>query len=1382
MMQLQAAYFLDCIFTLFDKAPEKTGLNDMLYNLSFFDVEIDGGNYQPDGLKKVSSGIMVASNLISRGLPTRAPIFIEQLFCKTLKKTRRIVKDNQATFYELAEVTSEELKEKLFHALHIIDPRIKSREQFEKMKTNWEDASALFETNFLFSIVPEFLGVEFMQIFEPQSPFLPLFLHTKKRNPHYSRYLNKSLPSFTEQPVDFSVEFPYSIDDCRGWIIELDGKKHDQITQRQLDNLRDMAIEQAGWKKTLRIRTDEYQKLTDLIEPIEDFFDNSYFQILTQNFRQPFYETKTGLDILQLALSPLAIARIQKTILHCIIQGILPLQSKKWKIAIIERDVPCANIAIQDLKQLTDTLYNTSSENEQLPDIDLYIYNTKEFKDAQLNKDIDCELSDINDFDSTEKYDLLIDTSVLRRFGIKQNITKTKAKHTVVLRSVHSIKSHNNLYKTDNIQHYNWKDNNLKAFRYLSNLCFRFDIMSTQVCTVMQKTLERKQNTLLLTPLHIQEFFALQLSALLQPSTALHISPSATVVHHYANLLSQHKIDSGLITCIADEHCPLNLDTDNLKYQLPCNQSSIQFVSMEKFHHSKVFNWLKQLIQNKKGLSYCFIDDAQSISEDNYAFHPLYAHIPDKINYLLSDNQNIPVVVISKSQSEQTNLDIRTAFNIRQQDVSKYNAIPNDIVYRIYEIDILTLSSNTEFEMAEKRIAEKKQAVIPLIIKNLLSLFKKDKTLNIQLLILCQTIEGYYGISDARNKGVYDTLSNYIRHLKLATYIGTTPQLFNHVVRFDVLQSYNNEELFRNKLLDILVAYKEFGLGMPVSDLTNILHFNLPVSLDAFVQMNGKLDIKRDEKNCYILYNRQKVQDRFEDGQLVTIDKSYQLQEHNLVFQGIVREKNCLNEFLTRIYYPMKRVVEILIEKIEHEFGLDCTISFHPQNNPYLIKISHKNKLLGTLDFRYNRCIPDKNNNDIATTTKLLQYSKHWIEKNHPSDLQSIRWLQEVVQLQPRNGIERILEKINIGDNQTITIDYTNDTIDRIETLLDNYVPGKFNRRIILRVIETSTDATDFVNGLSQISNIYGKNKNYEVIERLEKLYCRIRSKAGTMKAIHRLNSIGIIDLFFIHPQSNAIVATIVKHEDSYYISKLQQYLSRFLSSREVERLTGNIEKYEGDTTIRKCLNCLLEFIYFHVAPRQLDKIDAMDALINKAIRYKDHKKRSQYINDFIHSDLYKKYANKLINNNLYEDTNNASIANFSIIKKYVKLTDTIKENYYHLINSTEELLLNNNNNYALLLLNAYARFLTADSASEEQKAYQAAVRGFKQYLQNETPTADAFLTKINEFIHYIDKNEIGLKEKIEKELFFRLHTNWLKRFNAKFLQGYGKQHPIRSA
>ncbi len=1380
-MQLQAAYFLDCIFTLFNKAPEKTALNDMLYHLSFFDIEINGGNYQTDDITNVPSGIMVASNLISRGLPTRTPLFIEQLFCKVLKKTRRTTDENQAAFYELADDTSEEFKDNLFHALHIVDPRIKSRAQFEKMKTNWEDASALFETNFLFSIVPEFLGVEFMQVFEPQSPFLPLFLHAKKKKPQYSRYLDKSLPSFTTQAADFSIEFPYPIDDYNGWIVELDGKKHDQITQRQLDNLRDMAIEQAGWKKTLRIRTDEYQKLADLIEPIEAFFDNNYFQIISQNFRHPFYETKAGLDILQLALSPLAIARIQKTILHCIVLGILPLHTKKWQIAIIERDVPCGYIAIQDLKQLTDILCNLLNENEQLPEIELKIYNTKEFEDAQLNKDIDCELSGIKNFDSTKKYDLLIDISVLRRFGIKQNLPKTKSKHTVVLRSVHSIKSHKKLHAC-NALNYNWNEDNIKALRYLSNLCFRFDIMNTQVCAMMQKTLERKQNTMLLTPMHKQDFFALQLSALLQPSTALHISPSATVVHYYRHLLTQQKIDSGVITCIADVHCPLNLETDNTKYQLSCNQSTVQFVSMEKFHHSKVFNWLKQLIHNKKGFSYCFIDDAQCISEDNYAFHPLYAHIPDKIHYLLSDNQSIPIVVISKSQSEQTNLDIRTAFNINQQDVSNQNSVPDDIAFRIYEIEILTLNRNTEFEMAEKRISEKKQAVIPLIIKNLLSLLKKDETLNIQLLILCQTIEGYYGITDTKKKGVYDTLLNYIRHLKLGTYLGTTPQLFNHVVRFDVQQSYKNEELFRNKLLDILVAYKEFGLGMPVSGLTNILHFNLPVSIDAFTQMNDKLDIKRDEKNCYILYNRQKVQDRFEDGQLVTIDKSYQLQEHNLVFQGIVRENNCLNEFLTRIYYPMKRVVEILMEKIEHEFGLDCTISFHPENNPYLIKISHKNKLLGSLDFRYNRCVPNKENNDIAGITKLLQYSKHWIEKNHPPDLHSIRWLQEVVQLQPRNGIERILKTMNIGDTQTITIDYTNDTIDRIETLLDNYVPGKFNRRIILRVIETSTDATDFVNGLSQISNIYGKNKNYEVIERLEKLYCRIRSKAGTMKAIYRLNSIGIIDLFFIHPQSNAIVATIVKHEDSYYTGKLKHCLSRFLSSREVERLTGNIDKYEGDTLIRKCLNCLLEFIYFHVAPRQLDKINTIDTLINKAIRHKDHKKRSQYINDFIHADLYKKYTNKLINNNLYEDTGNATIANFSVIKKYVKLTDTIKENYYHLINSTEELLSNNNNNYALLLLNAYARFLTAENVNEEQKAYQMAVKGFKQYRQNESPSADAFLGKINEFINYIDKNETGLKEKIERELFFRLHTNWLTRFNAKFLEGYGKQHPIRSA
>ena len=69
------------------------------------------------------------------------------------------------------------------------------------------------------------------------------------------------------------------------------------------------------------------------------------------------------LDILQLTLSPFAIARVQKTIIELILSNNLDLKAKEWNILAIERDVPCVALAIEDLKQRFQYLFALAGKN-----------------------------------------------------------------------------------------------------------------------------------------------------------------------------------------------------------------------------------------------------------------------------------------------------------------------------------------------------------------------------------------------------------------------------------------------------------------------------------------------------------------------------------------------------------------------------------------------------------------------------------------------------------------------------------------------------------------------------------------------------------------------------------------------------------------------------------------------------------------------------------------------------------------------------------------------------------------------------------------------------------------------------------------------------------
>ena len=123
---------------------------------------------------------------------------------------------------------------------------------------------------------------------------------------------------------------------------------------------------------------------------------------------------------------------VKKTILILIESEILKLDADTWNIAILERDVPCGFLAIDDLKDIITNLNVISDFILQIPKINLRIYNTEEFKDCELSniyrtelysdtaKDIMEYRADVLIEDQLAKYDEKIDKEIAKaakRFG-----------------------------------------------------------------------------------------------------------------------------------------------------------------------------------------------------------------------------------------------------------------------------------------------------------------------------------------------------------------------------------------------------------------------------------------------------------------------------------------------------------------------------------------------------------------------------------------------------------------------------------------------------------------------------------------------------------------------------------------------------------------------------------------------------------------------------------------------------------------------------------------------------------------------------------------------------------------------------------------------------
>jgi hypothetical protein len=79
----------------------------------------------------------------------------------------------------------------------------------------------------------------------------------------------------------------------------------------------------------------------------------SFGNTLQQNdYGSIIFENKNvDVNNLQLTQSPIAIARLQKTIVEAILTEKLDIQKNEWNVLVKEYDVPCAALAFEDLKQ-----------------------------------------------------------------------------------------------------------------------------------------------------------------------------------------------------------------------------------------------------------------------------------------------------------------------------------------------------------------------------------------------------------------------------------------------------------------------------------------------------------------------------------------------------------------------------------------------------------------------------------------------------------------------------------------------------------------------------------------------------------------------------------------------------------------------------------------------------------------------------------------------------------------------------------------------------------------------------------------------------------------------------------------------------------------------
>lgn len=1483
-MQLQAGYLVEAVRNaLLAHAKNENcqlELDGLLESLGTFTIQTHYNLELPVNIEPI---LAVASNLLTRGLPTLPSVWLEEQFSEVLKATYR--EDNPGMGKITFPFTQKLDADTLFQALHIIDPRAKNRTTY--LQTSNIDSP--FERDFLLRYIPE------------AHSFLAQLLEKQRGR-------NTLLQQFNNGRVDFSLEIPYhqqreafnryqrnvSIKNQAVYVVEIDGERYHKDT---IDHQKDFKLAQLGHNVT-HIR--EHSTLNNTREWINTISKESYIRRIAVNYNNQNWLNN---PITSLVLSPYCIARIQRVILQYLLSNYHDLKNKPiLKIAILERDLPGAHLALPDLIQQLNSLNELAQLKVTIPGFQWKVFSTEEFRNHPLHAgQLTGAIDDLNAAD----FDLVLDIAVLRRDGIFKEDEAELDHKTIRVRSSHYVDStighqvvsamsvvYKDLVNVLPNEVYEPIESSIKHLRkFLQDIFRKLDFRDGQL-PILNRTLQLK-SVIGLLPTGGGKSLTYQLAALLQPGITIIVDPIRSLMVDQFNSLKEIGIDR-----CAYINSTLSTAERVYNQQLMGEAGFLFiFVSPERFVIDEFRKILGYAAGNKHFFSYVVIDEVHCVSEWGHDFRTPYLNLGENAQKfcLTCSGKPVPLFGLTATASFDVLADIERELHIEEDDghavVRFENSVRDEINYIIREVpaQYVGLAPLTEWKVRENIARKKQQAVFDLITNKtrVLQVFNESsaitKNLEYSFLNFLPTAKQQHYItendSDSAKKNYTKVMSERLKisgnpfniinqnikniyqygiivfmphrngwlgihgrnnatgvfnHPEYVTTARDNPLVNNYqqeafgyfmgssddvdAERIDK-ESFQHLDWFKENTTSVMVATKAFGMGIDKPNVRMTIHFNIPSSIESFVQEAGRAGRDGKVSASVILFNNDPVQllGKKEDFHL---DKDVLMFFHKNSFKGEIKERVMIYELRSRITFPVISNIEWLTNELNAKFGSpEVQFSINPGNG------NHYNNLFVNLLEGQGLGYVRLNNQEIHVFTgwgnhnlcmQLLQWLRDHLPFNQLDTADSIRaWLRQVhPDTRQEVGLEHLFEQMAIGDQKEIDIPFTNfyytkasgqDFIlnpahlqkvlasEIIKELIQSGAHTPFTiEGVLTKAVKDGLDYWEFIEHLN-IRNAILLNQLQDADDplslKLQRAYYIPRAKEDTAKAIYRLTSIGVIDSYTIDYQNDLYRITFTKKENEAYFQALETLMARYTSrnvaarSMNVLRKTAEMDINEGKATVlSKCLEYLTDFIYDKIKKKRLQGINDMIRLCNTSIGMKDIQEQNEYIKDEIYYYFNAKYSRRDwkegdIYASMPDDLDNG-LPIQDTIDKYLDLVEDERtgefiSNIKHLRGSTMRMLRSYPDAAQFRILKSFALFILADTIRDLlSEAKDELIQGLiSWHQQDNAPNSAQFIRSFLErlAIHISLYDVRKTFDEIEDGYYVTYYTGWLKKFTNHF-------------
>ncbi len=780
-------------------------------------------------------------DLLRRGLPTFPTVFIEEALTKPLTETGLAVRDSHTfdgpqsvTFSICPAPYASNWLRLLARSMVAVDPSLKPEELSQH---HW---GSFGELRFFEGGLANPANDLPWQLFEPQRPLVEMVKTTVTQN-------------FTAQRVDFALATP-SIK----LALEYDGPHH-VGAQHTHDRKRDRALDKNGWKP-YRVPFDDLGTSVAVIEHLQELLSaDPYCAMAQENIAAPVWDEPLGELAVCTVLTPIAIARIQHTVLLCMLNGQLDMEAPEWKIVVSERDVPCAELALVDLHKQCDALAGLMGLSFTLPAIDLtIIYDGPLSQSAPHVCAADLDEARIwvhslsrakTQDDASPHADLFIDISILRRQGAT-HATVTLLERFLDARNgcAYTISSafdaHDYrqvscnpavLYATQTAS-FELRDTNTRvrghARTFLQHIFRKPDFRPGQY-EIVRRALAQ-QPVIGLLPTGAGKSVCYQLSALLQPGMSIVIDPIISLVQDQVeNLRENYAVD----WCTQISSMQDASEKSRARQLMSEGRCKFLFVTPERLQTRAFRDCLAQFT-SEYPIPYAVIDEAHCVSEWGHDFRTSYLRMASTIREKCRhDGQQPTFLALTGTASTAVLTDVQ-----RELDITDEAAIVRPDTFKRAELHfyVVACPARQKAKAIEELMRRKLPKSLHLAASEEPAVhFKPAGERTIAGIVFSPHVNGKYGVHQVA-AALQEQLS-----LVVGRFAGA-------------MESSSKKEaqtLFKHNEIPLLVATKAFGMGVDKPNIRYTIHYNVPQSMEAFYQEAGRAGRDRQDAVCWLLFS-----------------------------------------------------------------------------------------------------------------------------------------------------------------------------------------------------------------------------------------------------------------------------------------------------------------------------------------------------------------------------------------------------------------------------------------------------------------------------------------------------------------------------------------------